>query len=423
MRTKSCRDPTDPENSQDPSRMSENVPLPRVAALIVAAGRGIRAGGEVPKQYRKLAGQAILRRTAARFLSHARVDDVLVVIHADDVALYQAAVEGQDRLLPFVTGGATRQESVRRGLEALAERGVTHVLIHDAVRPFASPDLIDRVIDALGEAEAVLAASPVTDTLKRADAARIVGDTVPREDLYAAETPQAFRLATILEAHRRAADAPEPFTDDAGIAEWAGIPVQIVLGERSNIKLTLPEDIEMAHTRLRMEESLRAGETRVGTGYDVHSFTEGSGVWLGGIEIPHDRKLSGHSDADVALHALTDAVLGAIADGDIGDHFPPSDPQWRGASSDRFLAFAVERVRARGGAIVNLDLAIIAEEPRIGPHRDAMRARIAEIAGIGPGRVGVKATTNEKMGFVGRGEGIAAIATATIRLPFTEEDT
>ena len=402
--------------------MSETLPSPRIAALLVAAGRGIRAGGEVPKQYRKLAGQAILRRTAARFLTHARVDDVLVVIHADDVTLYEEATSGQDDLLPFVTGGATRQESVRRGLEALAAHGATHVLIHDAVRPFASSALIDRVVDALATSDAVLAASPVTDTLKRTDAGHIVSGTVARENLYAAETPQAFRLATILDAHRLAADVPEPFTDDAGIAEWAGIPVQIVLGERSNIKLTLPEDIDVADTRLRMEERQLFGETRVGTGYDVHSFTEGSGVWLGGIEIPHNRKLSGHSDADVALHALTDAMLGTIADGDIGDHFPPSDPQWRGASSDRFLAFAVERVRARGGVIVNLDLAIIAEEPRIGAHRDAMRARIAEIAGIGAGRVGVKATTNEKMGFVGRGEGIAAIATATIRLPFTEDD-
>ncbi|BCP53462.1 bifunctional enzyme IspD/IspF [Kaistia sp. 32K] len=402
--------------------MNESVGPSRVAVLIVAAGRGVRAGGDMPKQYRTLAGQPILRRTTALFLSHPRIDDVLVVIHPDDADLYGAAVAGQAGLLPFVTGGATRQESVRRGLEALADRGVTHVLIHDAVRPFASAALIDRVIDALGTSDAVLAASPVTDTLKRADACAIVTDTVPRADLFAAETPQAFRLATILDAHRRAAAEPGDFTDDAGIAEWAGIPVRIVLGERSNIKLTLPEDIDLADQRLRMEALLRTGETRVGTGYDVHSFTDGDHVWLGGVEIPHDRKLSGHSDADVALHALTDAVLGAIADGDIGDHFPPSDPQWRGASSDRFLAFAAQRVAARGGVIVNLDLAIIAEAPKIGPHRDAMRARIAEIVGISPGRVGVKATTNEKMGFVGRGEGIAAIATATIRLPFTEED-
>jgi 2-C-methyl-D-erythritol 4-phosphate cytidylyltransferase/2-C-methyl-D-erythritol 2,4-cyclodiphosphate synthase len=393
----------------------------RVAALIVAAGRGVRAGGEVPKQYRSLAGEAILQRTARRFLDHARIEDVVVVIHPDDEALYQVAVGELAARLTVVLGGATRQESVRNGLEALAARGATHVLIHDAVRPFATAALLDRVIDALGENDAVLAASPVTDTLKRADATGRVDGTVSRENLFAAETPQAFRLSTILDAHRRAADVAEPFTDDAGIAEWAGIPVRVVLGERANIKLTTPEDIEMADRRLRQEALSRAGETRVGTGYDVHSFTDGDSVWLGGVEIPHDRRLSGHSDADVALHALTDAVLGAIADGDIGDHFPPSDPQWRGASSDRFLAFAVGRVTARGGVIVNLDLAIIAEAPKIGPHRDAMRARIAEIAGIGADRVGVKATTNEKMGFVGRGEGIAAIATATVRLPFEGE--
>lgn len=401
--------------------MNTSVQSNHVAALIVAAGRGVRAGGEVPKQYREVGGQAILRRTAALFLDHAGIDRVLVVIHPDDAELYRSAVGDLAPRLDVVAGGATRQDSVRNGLEALAERGATHVLIHDAVRPFASAALLDRVIDALGENDAVLAASPVTDTLKRADASGRVDDTVSRENLFAAETPQAFRLSTILAAHRRAADKGTAFTDDAGIAEWADIPVHIVLGERANIKLTMPEDIEMADRRLRQEALLRAGETRVGTGYDVHSFTDGDHVWLGGVAIPHDRKLSGHSDADVGLHALTDAVLGAIADGDIGDHFPPSDPQWRGASSDRFLAFAVERVAARGGVIVNLDLAIIAEAPKIGPHRDAMRARIAEIAGIGPDRVGVKATTNEKMGFVGRGEGIAAIATATVRLPFEEE--
>lgn len=401
--------------------MNASMSSNRVAALIVAAGRGVRAGGVVPKQYRELGGEAILRRTATRFLDHDRVDDVTIIIHPDDAELYRAAVGDLADRLVCVHGGATRQESVRNGLEALAARGATHVLIHDAVRPFASAALLDRVIDALEGDDAVLAASPVTDTLKRADAAGRVDATVSRDSLFAAETPQAFRLSTILEAHRRAAGVAEPFTDDAGIAEWAGIPVRIVLGERANIKLTTPEDIEMADRRLRQEALLRAGETRVGTGYDVHSFTEGDRVWLGGVEIPHDRKLSGHSDADVALHALTDAVLGAIADGDIGDHFPPSDPQWRGASSDRFLAFAVERVAARGGVIANLDLAIIAEAPKIGPHRDAMRARIAAIAGIGADRVGVKATTNEKMGFVGRGEGIAAIATATIRLPFEGE--
>jgi 2-C-methyl-D-erythritol 4-phosphate cytidylyltransferase/2-C-methyl-D-erythritol 2,4-cyclodiphosphate synthase len=245
--------------------------------------------------------------------------------------------------------------------------------------------------------------------------------TVARENLHAAETPQGFRLATILDAHRRAAAAGIAATDDAAIAEWAGLPVRIVAGERSNVKLTTPEDMAMAEAKVAGETTARPTEMRVGTGYDVHAFTDGDHVWLGGLRIAHERSLAGHSDADVALHALTDAVLGALADGDIGAHFPPSDPQWRGAASDRFLAFAAERVRRRGGAIVHLDLSILAEAPKIGPHRDAMRERIASIAGIGIGRVAVKATTNEKMGFIGRREGIAAIATATLRLPIEEE--
>ncbi|MCX5494105.1 bifunctional 2-C-methyl-D-erythritol 4-phosphate cytidylyltransferase/2-C-methyl-D-erythritol 2,4-cyclodiphosphate synthase [Kaistia dalseonensis] len=401
--------------------MPEFPPKSAIAALIVAAGRGIRAGGDIPKQYRKIGGKAILARTAELLAAHPGVEQVLIVVHPDDAPLYASDIGTLPGLLPPVLGGETRQQSVLRGLEALEAAGARYVLIHDAVRPFASPALIDRVIAALETHDAVLAASAVTDTLKSADSGAIVTGTVPREGLHAAETPQAFRLSTILDAHRRAAAASIPVTDDAAIAEWAGIPVHIVTGERTNIKLTTPEDIEHADRRLRQEALLVNGETRVGTGYDVHPFTEGDGVWLGGIKIAHDRKLAGHSDADVALHALTDAVLGAIADGDIGSHFPPSDPQWRGASSDRFLAHAVALVKARGGRIVHLDLAIVAEAPKIGPHRDAMRARIAEIAGIGIDRVGVKATTNEKMGFVGRGEGIAAIGTATIRLPFPED--
>ncbi|MBN9432321.1 MAG: bifunctional 2-C-methyl-D-erythritol 4-phosphate cytidylyltransferase/2-C-methyl-D-erythritol 2,4-cyclodiphosphate synthase [Bosea sp.] len=393
-------------------------PPRRIAALIVAAGRGVRAGGGLPKQYRMIGGRAVLARSAALFLTHPRVEHVAVVIHPDDEALYREAVAGLEGLLPPVMGGATRQASVLAGLEALAAQAPDAVLIHDAVRPFASEELVTRVIDALATNRAVLAASPVTDTLKRGDAEGFVAGTVSRDQLFAAETPQGFHLDVILEAHRRAAAAGIEVTDDAALAEWAGIPVRLVAGARGNIKLTSQEDIAMADRQLQAEALLEAGETRVGTGYDVHPFTDGDAVWLGGIRIPHEKTLAGHSDADVALHALTDALLGAIAEGDIGSHFPPSDPQWRGASSDRFLAHAVNLVSARGGRIVNLDLAIVAEAPKIGPHRDAMRERIAEIAGIAPGRVAVKATTNEKLGFVGRREGIAAIATATIRLPF-----
>ncbi len=391
---------------------------PLIAALIVAAGRGVRAGGGLPKQYRSIGGEAILSRTARLFLDHPDIGAVAVVIHPDDAALYESAVGHLPGLLPPVAGGASRQASVLAGLEALSAQGPDAVLIHDAVRPFASPALVGRVIDALVDHDAVLAASPVTDTLKSGDADGFVAGTVPREGVFAAETPQGFRFAAILEAHRAASRAGVVVTDDAALAEWAGLPVKLVTGARTNIKLTSPEDIDMADARLSAEALLLAGETRVGTGYDVHPFTDGDGVWLGGVKIAHDQKLAGHSDADVALHALTDALLGALADGDIGSHFPPSDPQWRGASSDRFLAYAVERVTARGGVVVHLDLAIIAEAPKIGPHRDAMRARIAAIAGVSIDRVGVKATTNEKLGFVGRGEGIAAIATATIRLPF-----
>ena len=388
-----------------------------IAVLVVAAGRGVRAGGEVPKQYRRIGGEPILARSLRLFLDHPAITHVAAVIHDDDRALYEEAVAGLAGLSPPVIGGATRQASVRAGLEALVPLAPDAVLIHDAVRPFATAALIARVIDALGDHGAVLAASPLADTLKRGDAEGFVSGTVPREGLFAAETPQGFRFAALLEAHRRAAIADIAVTDDAALAEWAALPVKIVAGSRGNLKLTSPEDIEMADARLAGAVTRGLGETRVGSGYDVHPFCAGESVMLCGIRIEHDRALAGHSDADVALHALTDAVLGALADGDIGSHFPPSDPRWRGASSDRFLAHAVQRVRERGGSIVNLDLAIIAEAPKIGPHRDAMRARIAAIAGISVSRVAVKATTNEGLGFVGRREGIAAIATAAIRLP------
>ncbi|MGD9739990.1 MAG: bifunctional 2-C-methyl-D-erythritol 4-phosphate cytidylyltransferase/2-C-methyl-D-erythritol 2,4-cyclodiphosphate synthase [Bauldia sp.] len=386
----------------------------RLAVLIVAAGRGLRTGGDTPKQYRRIGGVSVLARSLRPFLDSPLVDDVVVVIGAGDELSYAEAACVHPKLLPPVTGGAERQQSVLRGLEALEARDPVLVLIHDAARPFVSSAVIGRVIAGLGGGPAVLPALPVTDTLKRADAAGTVGGTVQRHGLYAAQTPQGFRYATILNAHRRAATATEPFTDDASIAEWAGVPVSIVAGEAANMKLTTAEDFAMA------ERALAHHETRTGSGYDVHAFGPGSGVVLGGVPIAFDRGLVGHSDADVALHALTDAVLGAIADGDIGSHFPPSDPQWKGASSDRFLAHAVDRVRGRGGSIVHLDLTILAEAPKIGPHRDAMRARIAAIAGIGIDRVAVKATTNEKMGFLGRGEGLAALATATVRLPGNE---
>ena len=306
---------------------------------------------------------------------------------------------------------------MRNGLLDLAKDPPDRVLIHDAVRPFATPALIERVAAGLDDSDAILPALPVSATLKAVDAAGLVTATVPRAGLQAAETPQGFRFASILAAHNRAADAGLAFTDDAAVAEWAGIPVRVVAGESDNIKLTTAEEIRAADRRLAAETALSRGEVRVGSGYDVHAFGPGDGVMIGGIAIPHTKGVVSHSDGDVALHALTDALLGALAEGDIGDHFPPSDPRWRGAPSDQFLAFAAARVAAGDGVIVNLDVTIVTEAPRISAHRAAMRQRIAAICGIAADRVAVKATTSERLGFIGRGEGIAATATATIRLP------
>jgi 2-C-methyl-D-erythritol 4-phosphate cytidylyltransferase/2-C-methyl-D-erythritol 2,4-cyclodiphosphate synthase len=302
---------------------------------------------------------------------------------------------------------------VRAGLEALADRAPAIVLVHDAARPFTSPALVSRAI-AAGSHGAAIPGVAVTDTIKEVDADGSVVRTLDRARLRGIQTPQAFVFDALLAAHRKAAAAGrEDFTDDAALAEWAGMTVDVFDGEAGNVKLTTPQDFARAEARAMAA----LGDIRTGNGYDVHAFAEGDHVWLGGVKIAHDRGVTGHSDADVALHALVDAILGALADGDIGFHFPPSDPQWKGASSDRFLKFAVERVAMRGGRVVNLDLTIVCEAPKVGPHRDAMRARIAEIAGISIDRVGVKATTSEKLGFTGRREGIAAMATATVRLP------
>lgn len=389
------------------------------AALIVAAGRGTRAGvGETPKQFQAIGGRAVLAHVLDAFVAHPAITMIQVVIGSGDAVQYDSIAPHTRRLLPPVVGGSTRQQSVFAGLKALAPHTPARVLIHDAARPFASAELIAAVAAMLTDAEAVIPASPVSATLKVVDRDGRIAATVPRDRLYAAETPQGFRFETILGAHRKAAAEGRDFTDDAAIAEWAGIPVRAVPGDPANVKLTTAADIVAADRRLAGEAALRLGDVRVGNGYDVHAFGPGNEVMLGGVAIPHSHGLVGHSDADVALHALTDALLGALAQGDIGAHFPPTDPQWRGASSDRFLADAVGRVAARGGVIAHLDLTIIAEAPKIGPHRDALRQRIAGICGIAVDRVAVKATTNERLGFIGRGEGIAAHATATIRLPF-----
>ena len=388
----------------------------KVAAVVVAAGRGLRAGGDLPKQYRDVLGEPVIRSSLALFARHDAISFVQPVIHPDDAALFQAASAGLD-LLPPVDGGALRQASVRAGLEALRAHAPDLVLVHDAARPFASHALVTRAIAAARASRAAVPVIGVADTVKTVDAAGCVTDTIDRARVRLVQTPQAFGFAALLEAHRRAqAAGRDDFSDDAALAEWAGVKVGTFEGEAGNVKLTTDEDF----TRAETARLAALGDVRTGFGFDVHQFGEGDHVVLGGVRISHRRGLSGHSDADVVLHALVDAILGALADGDIGVHFPPTDPQWRGASSDRFLAFAVDRVRARDGCIAHLDVTIVCETPRIGPHRDAMRARIAAIAGIAIERVGVKATTSEKMGFTGRGEGLAAFANATVRLPWRE---
>ncbi|MFC1455353.1 bifunctional 2-C-methyl-D-erythritol 4-phosphate cytidylyltransferase/2-C-methyl-D-erythritol 2,4-cyclodiphosphate synthase [Microvirga arabica] len=391
-----------------------------VAALIVAAGRGSRAGDGIPKQYRDLQGRPVLARTLAGFLSHPGIDRILVVIHPDDRDLYEASIAAvaplQSALLPCIHGGDTRQDSVRNGLEALGASAPEIVLVHDAARPFASPELIDRAIEAGRRRDAAVPGTLVTDTIKVIGSHSEVVSTPDRASLRAVQTPQAYRFPSLLDAHRKAAAARlHAFTDDGALAEWAGLPVHVFEGESSNIKLTHPADFTEAERRLR--GSSMTYITKMGTGFDVHAFGDGDHVWLGGIKVPHDQGVIAHSDGDVILHALTDAILGALADGDIGTHFPPSDPQWRGASSDRFLAHAVGLVRERGGIVDHIDTTLLCETPRLGPYREAMRQRIAEIAGLRLDQVSLKATTTEKLGFTGRREGIAAQAAATIRLP------
>jgi 2-C-methyl-D-erythritol 4-phosphate cytidylyltransferase/2-C-methyl-D-erythritol 2,4-cyclodiphosphate synthase len=382
----------------------------RVTALIVAAGRGSRFGGPLPKQYALLAGQPVLRRTIVAFHA-AGIDRVQVVIGPGDDAHYAAATDGLDLPAP-IQGGASRQQSVLNGLEALAGNPPDLVAIHDAARPFVRGAEIEACLAAAsveGIDGAVLGI-PLADTLKRVGDGNAVTETVPRRDLWRAQTPQVFRFAPLLAAHRAAAPlaAAEAtaLTDDAAVAERAGLKVVMVAGSEDNRKITTAEDL--LSTRM---------ETRTALGFDVHGFGPGTAVMLGGVAVPHSQALAGHSDADVALHALSDAVLGTIGAGDIGKHFPPSDPQWRGASSDRFLRHAVDLVTARGGRIVHLDVTIVCEAPKVGPHRDAIVRSIARIADIAPDRVSVKATTTEGLGFTGRREGVAAQALATVELP------
>ena len=377
-------------------------------ALIVAAGAGERAGLGVPKQYARVGGKPVLQYAAERLLAHPAVDAVRVVIAPGQEALFEEAVTGLDLGEPIV-GAETRQGSVRAGLEAIARDGEGGaVLIHDAARPFCSSEVVDRLLDALDAYEGAVPVLPMADTVARADGG-LLGEDVPRADLLRVQTPQAFRLADILRAHRDAAGAGA--TDDAGLARAAGLRVAWVPGDERLFKLTYLSDF------VRAEGFLAARlVTRTGSGFDVHAFSGPGPLIIGGITVPHEGGLTGHSDADVALHAITDALLGAIADGDIGSHFPPSDERWRGAASRLFLEHARDLVLARGGVIDHVDVTIICEAPKIGPHRDAMRDAIAGMLRLRKGRVSVKATTTERLGFTGRGEGIAAQAVATIRM-------
>jgi 2-C-methyl-D-erythritol 4-phosphate cytidylyltransferase/2-C-methyl-D-erythritol 2,4-cyclodiphosphate synthase len=380
----------------------------RTVALVVAAGRGVRAGGGLPKQYRALAGEPVLRRALRPLLRHPGIDAVGCVIGAEDRALYAAATHGLPLLTPAL-GRATRQGSVRAGLEALPA-GVERVLIHDAARPLVPAGVISRVLDALDSADGALPVLPVPDTLVT-DA----GAPVPRDGLNRAQTPQGFRLGPMLAAHRAA--PPDSATDDAGLARAAGLEVVHVAGDERAMKLTTADDFATA------EAWLAAGlVSRTGTGFDVHRFGPGDHVMLGGLRVPHVAGVEAHSDGDVALHALTDALLGAAGLGDIGQHFPPTDERWRGASSDRFLAHACTLVRDAGGIVDHLDVTIICERPKVGPHREAIRAEIARIAGLSARAVSVKATTTEGLGFTGRAEGIAAQAAATVRMPWDAGD-
>ena len=391
----------------------------RTAAILVAAGRGVRAGAGGPKQYRSIGGQTVIFRAMEAFCRHPQVFAVQPVVNPEDTEIFSAAVGGLDHAPP-AAGGATRQASVHAGLETLArqepEQEPEIVLIHDAARPFVSQAVISRAIEAARRTGAAIPTVAVADTIKLIDAQGDVEATPERARLRIAQTPQAFRFDVILAAHRRAArEGRADFTDDAALAEWAGLTIATFEGDVANMKLTTPEDFVREEARL----AAQLGDIRTGTGYDVHALGDGDHLMICGVRVPHTRGFVAHSDGDVGLHALVDAILGALADGDIGSHFPPSEMKWKGASSDQFLKYAVERVTARGGRIANLEVTLICERPKIGPLRDQMRARIGEISGVHISRVAVKATTSERLGFTGREEGIAANACATIRLPWS----
>lgn len=384
-------------------------------AVIVAAGNGARAGTDLPKQYMKIAGQAVLRHTVARFLACPGLQGLRVVINPAHRSLYDDTMAGLS-LPPPVSGGESRKCSVFNGLKVFSDlKPADTVLIHDAARPFVSPDDIERLVAAIQSYDAATLAVPVADTLRNGLGGGTAGDFVDRTGLWAVQTPQAFKYGTIINAHTRAAQ-DAAYTDDTGLASAAGLDVAIVAGHRRNFKITTGDDLELADIIMKGLDNMR---TRTGMGFDVHAFTQiqGGPVRLCGVDVDHPHRLYGHSDADVGLHAITDALLGAVAAGDIGQHFPPSDPQWKDADSAAFLREAVRIIEEKGGEIVNIDVTLICEAPKIGPYREKMQARVAEICGISVDQVNIKATTTEKLGFAGREEGIAAQAVANVQVP------
>ncbi|HEU5047399.1 MAG TPA: bifunctional 2-C-methyl-D-erythritol 4-phosphate cytidylyltransferase/2-C-methyl-D-erythritol 2,4-cyclodiphosphate synthase [Rickettsiales bacterium] len=384
-------------------------------ALIVAAGESRRAGGTLPKQYQMLEGKSLLRRSAEAFLRHPGISGVRVVINPAHLAYYQAHTAGLD-LLPPINGGATRQQSVALGLASLADNPPEYVLVHDAARPNVSGAVITRILSALAETPAAIPALPVFDTLKHVEENRIIG-TVERQKLFRAQTPQGFHYKEIYAAHRECEGYE--CTDDAAVAEHAGVEVKIVPGSEHNYKVTTKEDLEDARILLAA-----ASETRIGTGFDAHRLTADESkkyVTLCGIQIASELALAGHSDADVGLHALVDAILGSIGAGDIGQHFPPSDPKWKGADSSQFVTHACSLLKQKHGRIINADITLICERPHISPHRAAMVTHVAKLLEVEESRISIKATTTEKMGFTGRGEGIAAQAAVSVKLPTAQD--
>ena len=382
------------------------------AAVIVAAGRGARAGGDVPKQYARIGGEPVLRRTVDVFAAHPAVSTVVTVIHPDDEALARQAAG--PALVHFVTGGASRQESVYNGLKFLDDLDPEFVLVHDAARPFVTADIVSRCLDSARRHGAAAAGVPMADTVKKTDGAGLVTETIARDRLWRAQTPQAFRYRDLVAAHEAAAG--RGLTDDAAVAEAAGFAVAMSPGSEDNFKITAAEDLARAN---RIAQASAPRVTVVGHGFDVHAFGPGDHIVVCGVRITHTHGLEGHSDADAALHALTDAILGALGAGDIGQHFPDSDPQWRGAASDRFVRHALDLAVAAGGRLINLDLTLVCERPKLQPHYGAMKQNLCGLTGLPAARVGLKATTTERLGFTGRGEGLAAQAVVSLNLPDT----